>query len=148
MSTRTLTKNGGTVPALFENFFKPWNEWFDTESALVNRMLTVPAVNITETSERYNLSLAVPGMKKSDFEIAVDGNMLTISCAKETESEESEHRYTRKEYNYSSFSRNFTLPEEVSKDKINATYNDGVLVLHLPKKEEAKKQITKNIEVR
>lgn len=64
MSTLTLTKNGETVPALFENFFKPWNEWFDLETALANRMLTTPAVNITETSEMYALSLAVTGMKK------------------------------------------------------------------------------------
>lgn len=148
MSTRTLTKNGGTVPALFENFFKPWNEWFDTESAFMNRMLTVPAVNITETSDEFTLSLAVPGMKKNDFEIAVDGNMLTISSEKETSSETSEHRFTRKEYNYSSFSRNFTLPEEVSKDKIQANYTDGILILHLPKKEDARRQITKTIEVR
>jgi HSP20 family protein len=148
MSTKTLATNGGTVPTLFENFFKPWNEWFDTENAWVNRMLTVPAVNITESKDEFLLSLAVPGMKKDDFNIAVDGNMLTISCEKEVSSSETEHRYTKKEYNYSSFSRNFTLPDEVSKDKVQANYTDGVLLLHLPKKEEARKHAAKSIEVK
>jgi HSP20 family protein len=85
------------------------------------------------------VSLAVPGMKKDDFNIDVEGNMLTISSEKEESKEEKEDKYTRKEYNYSSFSRSFTLPDEVNKEKIEAKYEDGVLKLMLPKKEEAKK---------
>jgi len=148
MSTKLLTRNGGTLPTVFDDFLKPWNEWFDTSSTLMNRKLTVPAVNITETKEEYKLSFAIPGMRKDDFEIGVDGNMLTVSCEKEESKEEKEHRYTRKEYNYSSFSRNFSLPEEVSKDKIQASYTDGVLTLMLPKKEEAKKLAAKSIMVK
>jgi HSP20 family protein len=148
MSTKLLTRNGGTLPTVFDDFLKPWNEWFDTSSTLMNRTLTVPAVNITETKEEYKLSFAIPGMRKDDFEIGVDGNMLTVSCEKEESKEEKEHRYTRKEYNYSSFSRNFSLPEEVSKDKIQASYTDGVLTLMLPKKEEAKKLAAKSIMVK
>ncbi len=148
MSTKLLTRNGGTLPTVFDDFFKPWNEWFDTSSTLMNRTLTVPAVNITETKEEYKLSFAIPGMRKDDFEIGVDGNMLTVSCEKEESKEEKEHRFTRKEYNYSSFSRNFSLPEEVSKDKIQASYTDGVLTLMLPKKEEAKKLAAKSIMVK
>ncbi len=148
MSTKALTRNGGTLPMVFDDFFKPWNEWFDTGSNLLNRILTVPAVNITETKNEYKLSFAVPGMKKDDFDIAVDGNMLTISTEKEETSEEKENRYTRKEYNYSSFSRSFSLPEEVSKDSIEASYTDGVLTLTLPKKEESKKVSAKTITVR
>ncbi|MEI8052635.1 MAG: Hsp20/alpha crystallin family protein [Bacteroidota bacterium] len=148
MSTKLLTRNGGSLPNVFDDFFKPWNEWFDTSSTLMNRTLTVPAVNITETKEEYKLSFAIPGMRKDDFEIGVDGNMLTVSCEKEESKEEKEHRFTRKEYNYSSFSRNFSLPEEVSKDKIQASYTDGVLTLMLPKKEEAKKLAAKSIMVK
>ena len=66
-------------------------------------------------------------MKKDDFKIDVDGNMLTISSEKEENKEEKEKKFTRKEYNYSSFSRRFTLPEEVNKEKIEAKYEDGVL---------------------
>jgi len=147
MSTRALIRNGGTLPTVFEDFFKPWNEWFDGGS-LLGRTLNVPAVNITETKDEYKLAFAVPGMKKSDFDINVDGNMLTVSCEKEESREEKEHQYTRKEYNYASFSRSFSLPDEVSKDNIQATYTDGVLALMLPKKEEAKKLMAKSIMVK
>ena len=88
------------------------------------------------------ISVAAPGLKKNDFHINVDGNMLTISAEKEeTKEEKEEENYTRKEYNYSSFSRSFTLPQEVNREKIEASYEDGVLKLVLPKKEEVKKAV-------
>jgi HSP20 family protein len=139
MSLNALIRNGGRTPTLFEDFFKPWNEWFDTEKSLFGNMLTVPAVNIEEHKDNFSVSLAVPGMKKDDFNIDVDGNMLTISCEKEEKKEEKEKKFTRKEYNYTSFSRSFTIPEEVFMDKIEAKYEDGLLKLMLPKKEEVKK---------
>lgn len=148
MTTSALTKNGGTVPTLFENFFKPWNDWFELESPFITRMLTVPAVNISETDQSYTISLAAPGMKKEDFVINLDGNALNIRCEKESKTEEKESRYTRKEYNYSSFSRSFTLPEEVSRENIQASYTDGLLSVTLPKKEEAKRVHTKSISIR
>jgi len=148
MLTKALTKNGGTLPAVFDDFFKPWNEWFDLGSGVFNRTLTVPAVNIMETKDDFKLSFAVPGMKKDDFHIGIEGNMLTISSEKEESHEEKEDRFTRKEYNYSSFSRSFSLPEYVVKDNIQATYTDGVLHITLPKKEDAKKSLTKNIVVK
>ncbi len=95
------------------------------------------------------MSFAVPGMKKNDFKIDVTGNLLTISSEKEENKEEKDENYSRQEYNYSSFSRSFTLPEEVNKEKIDATYVDGVLKLVLPKKEEAKKlTVNKHITVK
>ena len=148
MSTRALIRNGSTLPTVFEDFFKPWNEWFDNSSSALGRTLNMPAVNITETKEEFKLAFAVPGMKKDDFDVNVDGNMLTVSCEKKESKEEKEHQYTRKEYNYSSFSRSFSLPDEVSKDNIHASYTDGVLYLQLPKKEEAKKLLTKSITVK
>jgi HSP20 family protein len=148
MSTKTLSRNGGSLPTVFDDFFKPWNEWFDTSTSLLNRTLTVPAVNIVETKDHFNLSFAIPGMKKDDFHIDMEGNMLSVSCEKEESKEEKEHKYTRKEYNYSTFSRSFSLPEDVIKDKIQATYTDGVLHLMLPKKDEAKKTILKSIQVK
>ena len=137
MSTKAVTKVG-MLPTVFDDFFKPWNEWFDNGGSLMGRMMTVPAVNIVEDKNDYKVSLAVPGMKKDDFNIDVEGNMLTISSEKEESKEEKDEKYNRKEYSYSSFSRSFTLPEEVNKEKIEAKYEDGVLKLMLPKKDEVK----------
>jgi HSP20 family protein len=136
MGTQAVTKASERTPTFFDDFFKPWNEWFENGGNLWNRALTVPAVNITENKDDYSVSLAVPGMKKDDFKIDVDGNMLTISCEKGESKEEKDKKFTRKEYNYSSFSRSFTLPDEVNKEKIDAKYEDGVLKLSLPRKEE------------
>lgn len=147
MSTNALTKAPENLPTLFNDFFKPWNEWFDNGS-LFGRTLSVPAVNINENNDNYEVSLAVPGLKKDDFKIDVNGNMLTISSEKEETKEEKDKTFTRKEYNYSSFSRSFTLPEEVNKEKIEAKYEEGVLKLTLPRKEEAKKATAKKIAVK
>lgn len=113
MLTKALTGNGTGLPAVFDDFFKPWNEWFDLGTGVFNRTLTIPAVNIKETKDEFKLSFAVPGMKKDGFHIGIEGSMLTISSEKEESHEEKEDRFTRKEYNYSSFSRNFSLPEYV-----------------------------------
>lgn len=107
--------------------------------------VTIPAVNISENKERFDVTIAAPGMKKDDFNIDVDGNTLTISAETREEKEEKENRYTRKEYSYSSFSRGFSLPDGVNKDKIDASYDNGILKLSLPKTEEAKKAASKHI---
>ena len=148
MSTRSLTKRIERMPSLFEDFFnKPLLDLFD--GGLSSRMINVPAVNISERKDDYLVSLAAPGLKKEDFKIDVEGNLLTISSEKEEEKEEKDEKYTRQEYSYSSFERSFTLPDEVNKDKIDARYQDGVLELVLPKKEEAKKMaISKKIAVK
>src|SRR5689334_6750848 len=138
MPANALSKKVERFPSLFEDFFKPWNEFLPT-SGNWGRTLTTPAVNITETKDYFQVSVGVPGMKKSDFNINVESNMLIISCEKEESKDDSNDQYTRKEYSYSSFSRSFTLPEEVNREKIEAVYEDGVLKLNLPKKEEAKK---------
>lgn len=138
MSTKAISKVG-MLPTVFDDFFKPWNEWFDNGGSLMGRIMTVPAVNIVEDKNDYKVSLAVPGMKKDDFNIDVEGNMLTISSEKEVSKEEKDEKYNRKEYSYSSFSRSFTLPEEVNREKIEAKYEDGLLKLVIPKKDEVKK---------
>ncbi len=140
MATRALTtRTGGDLfPSLFDDFFRPFNFW---DSDFLTRTLTMPAVNIDENKDQYELSLAVPGMKKDDLNLKLDGNMLTISCEKEEKSEMKQMNGYRNEFNYSSFSRSFALPDEVIKDKIDARYEDGVLKVSLPKKEEAKKLV-------
>jgi len=126
------------TPSLFDDFFKPWNEWFD-RPALFERMKTMPAVNVKEDTDSYTVSLAAPGLKKEDFKLDIEGNMLTISCEKEEQEEEKNEKFTRKEYDYFSFSRSFTLPEDVKQDGIDAHYENGVLNIRLPRLEEAKK---------
>ena len=135
------------MPSVFDDFFKPWNEWFDNGGSL-GRVMKVPAVNITEQKNEYLVSLAAPGLRKENFKIDVDGNMLTISSEKEESKEEKDKKFNRKEYSYSSFSRSFTLPEEINKEKIEAKYEDGVLKISLPRKEEAKKPAAKTIAVK
>ena len=141
MTTRSLARSTEKMPSLFNDFFRPWVEWFEG-GGLTSRVLNVPAVNITENKDEFMVSLAIPGMKKEDFNIDIEGNMLTISSEKEESKEEKDEKYTRKEFNYSSFSRSFSLPDEVNMEKIDAHYVDGVLKLSLPKKEEAKKIAT------
>ena len=135
------------VPSVFNDFFKPWNEWFDN-GGIYGRIMNIPAVNITEQKDDFRVELAVPGMKKDDFQVDMDGNLLTISCETKETKEEKEAKYTRKEYNYSSFSRSFTLPEEVNRDKVEARYENGILKLVLPKKEEAKRQAARMIPIK
>ena len=146
METQALAKVAERMPSAFDDFFKPWNEWFDN-GGLRGRAMNVPAVNITEHKNEYQVSLAAPGLKKDDFKIDVNGNMLTISSEKEENKEEKDKRFTRKEYSYSSFSRSFTLPEEINKEKIEAKYEDGVLRISMPRKEEVKKISAKHIAV-
>ena len=145
MATREMTRPLGFP--VFEEFFKPWNDWFE-KSSLFGKTMTVPPVNIIENDNNYVLSLAVPGMKKEDFKIALDGLMLTISTEKEEDREGREDRFTKREYNFYFFSRSFTLPEDVKPETIEAKYEDGVLKIMLPRKEEVKQPTAKEIAVK
>ena len=145
MSLRSLMKSSSMNP-LFGDFMEPWNDWFN--DPFPTRTLSVPRANITEEGDHFNLSVAAPGLQKSDFKIDLKGNVITISAQKEENKEEKKENFTRREYNFSSFSRSFTLPEDVEKDKIDAAYTDGVLKLILPKSEKALKAAPKNIEVK
>jgi len=148
MNTKDLVTTRLNVPAVFNDFFKPWTEWMEEPNSLWVNTLRIPPVNIVENEKDYKVSLGVPGMKKEDFKIEHEGNMLTISSEKREDKEEKDEKFTRKEFSYSSFSRSFTLPENVLTDKIEAKYLDGVLELSLPKKEPVKKTEHKKIEIK
>jgi HSP20 family protein len=151
MSLRTLAKRGEPVPSIFNDLFRPWESLFDQNGgSLLSNLspISIPAANIVENKDHYEVSLAAPGMKKDDFSIDVEGNVLTISAEKEEKKEEKDERYSRKEFSYTSFSRSFTLPEWVNKDKIDASYDNGLLRLHLPKTEEARRLSSKHIAVK
>jgi HSP20 family protein len=113
---------------------------------------TVPSINITEEKNNFLVSMAAPGLKKEDFNIDLDGNMLTISCEKESEDKgngngKETSGYSRREYNYSYFSRTVTLPDSADSKGISAKYTDGILNLTIPKKPEAAKGTTQKIKV-
>jgi len=108
----------------------------------------VPSVNISETADDFKIELAAPGLEKSDFDIHVEKDQLTISVKKESSNEVSDEKVTRKEFNYSSFKRSFHLPKDVKSDAIEANYENGVLEIALPKKEEAKELPPRSIEVK
>lgn len=152
MSPKELIRREN-LPSVFNDVFRPWDSllgWPESFATPHFRLKTiqVPSVNIREADNLYEISLAAPGLKKEDFKIDVEGDMLTISAETKDETEEKEDSYTRKEFSYNSFTRSFTLPEWVKKDSIQANYNDGLLKLTLPKMEEAKKAISKKIEVK
>lgn len=94
-----------------------------------------PAVNVKETAEGYTLELVAPGIAKEDIKVEVDKNVLTISYTEQEQKEETSDKYLRKEFGYRSFKRSFTLPELANKEDITASYANGVLSLHITKKE-------------
>lgn len=108
---------------------------------------TVPMVNVKEDDDMFTIEMAAPGMKKEDFKVDLHNNVLTISSESEQENEQEEDKYTRREYAYHSFQRSFTLPPSADGEKIEAKYEDGVLKLSIPKKEEAKPKPPKTIDI-
>ncbi|MCR9182229.1 MAG: Hsp20/alpha crystallin family protein [Flavobacteriaceae bacterium] len=132
------------LPSIFEDLF---NE--GRLADVSNFGSTLPAVNIKETDDDFQVEVAVPGKKKEDFTIELDQNVLTISSEDKNEKEQTskDGRYTRKEFNYSSFKRAFTLPDTVEQDKIEAVYNHGVLNISVPKREESKQKPKRMIAV-
>jgi len=134
------------------NAVSPWfNDVFDSlfnDSVLNDRFVTkTPAVNIAETENAFEIELAVPGLKKEDFKINLDKNVLSVSAEKKAENVEEGKKYSKREYSYTSFVRSFTLPEVADQAKIGAEYTDGILKLNVAKKEEAKAQ-TREISVK
>jgi HSP20 family protein len=137
-----------TIPSLIDNLFsRDWMDWTSSNFSTTNT--TLPAVNVIESENEYQIEVAAPGMKKEDFKIDLDNNQLTISSEKKSEKkDEKKGNYTRKEFSYQSFQRSFTIPEhEVDGDKISAKYCDGVLCISLPKKEEAKPKPAREIKI-
>jgi HSP20 family protein len=130
METKAVEKKGNNRPSVFDNggwlnnfFNAPLDEYFN-----MGKVMNVPAVNVTETDTAYHLSIAAPGLEKTDFKVECVNGMLTIMAEKEKEEKEEKNgRYNRREYNYSSWSRSFTLPEDCDEGKIDAAYKNGEL---------------------
>jgi HSP20 family protein len=148
----TIARRSGNslnhLPTFFDDFFNRdifnWNT-----SNFSNTNTTIPAVNIKETGDNYEVEVAAPGMSKKDFKVQLDGNVLTVSSEKENEQQRSgDEKYITREFSYQSFYRTFTLQKDVvDADKIQARYEGGVLYLVIPKKEEAKQKPPRMIEI-
>jgi HSP20 family protein len=126
---------------VFQNFFD--SDFVD----IFSRRGIDPLANILENPDSFELQLAAPGMKKDDFKIHLENSVLTISSEVEDQKEEETKNYTRKEFHYSSFSRSFNLPKTIDLDKIKADYDNGILKVILPKKDEARVDIRKEIKI-
>ena len=141
---KSLLRSTFLRPSVLEDLMKPWNEWLDDKWPSSSH---TPAVNVKETDKSYEITMAAPGLEKKDFNIDINGSLITISAEKEQKKESTEEGYSRKEYNFSSFSRSFTLPEDILRDKADASYVNGELKLVLPKKEAAGKTVHQTISV-
>ena len=152
----TLVKRDGLFPSvskvantLFDDFFsRDIFDWTDRNYSALGSSL--PSVNLKETDTKLEIELAAPGMKKEDFKVEIDNNILAISSEKREEKEEKNKNedYVRKEFNYQSFYRSFSLPDYVDENKVDANYKDGILHVTVSKKEGAKKKALKNIPIK
>ncbi len=140
-----LRRTRGNVPSFIDDFFG--KDWMD--SVFSDRPgISTPAVNVKETGDEFQIEVAAPGLDKNDFKVDLDNNVLTISSEKEFKDEQKEDgRYMRREFSYTSFSRSFTLPEAVDAEKIMAKHKDGILLITIPKREEAKRKPPKKIDI-
>jgi HSP20 family protein len=130
-----IKHNPKVINSLFDEFFNNFPATWSTD--FQNELPGVP-VNIHETPDAYHLELNAPGRNKEDFKINVDGGMLTISFEQKEEKEQKDYKTIRREFHYQSFKRNFSLDEKINPEGIEAKYENGVLKLLIPKKEEVK----------
>jgi len=137
-----------SIPSLIDSLFsRDLMDWSNTNFSSTNT--TLPAVNVKETPDEYKIEVAAPVMKKDDFKLNLKNNQLTISSEGEIEKEnKDDDNYTRREFSYQSFQRTFTIPENiVDGDKITAKYDDGILYVTLPKREEVKPKPAREIKI-
>jgi HSP20 family protein len=149
MENKAVDKPRTSWPSVFESgwmdklFNAPLDEFFS-----YGKVMNVPAVNVSETEKDFRLCIAAPGLEKKDFKVDAYDDMLTISAEQEKEQKEEKNgRFNRREYNYSSWSRSFTLPENCDYGKIDAEYKNGELKIVIPKMEVKEPKKTKSISV-
>ena len=137
-----------SMNSFFDDVFsKDFFDWNDKNYSSLGS--TLPSVNLMENDNRIKIDLAAPGMKKEDFKIELNNDMLSISSEKRHEKEEKNKKenYMRKEFSYQSFCRSFYLPDNVKKETIDATYKDGILHVEIQKQANGKKSTSKKIEI-
>lgn len=152
LKTKRRSGNGSSFPSQRNDFwssrlFMP--RLFDWDEDFFSSASQMPLANMSETNKEYRIELSVPGCKKEDFDIDIDNGVLTISSEKEEEKkdEDKDKNYFRREFSYSTFTRSFTLPDNVDESKINAHYDNGMLEVTIPKKEVTTSMPKKKIKV-
>jgi len=143
----SLMRFSNQVPSLFDRFFEgDLLDWSNRNYSKTDT--TLPSVNIKEHTEGFEVEVAAPGFDKNDFKVELDNEMLTVSSAKKIENETKDgERFTKHEFSYQSFSRSFTLPNSADVDNIAAQYENGILRIRIPKKEEAKPRPLRTIAI-
>ena len=134
-------KNNDWFPTMFDDFF---NNGF-----MPRANSTAPAVNVQETDKEYTMELAAPGIKKEYCRVGInDEGFLTVAIENKQEHkhEDKNHHYLRREFSYSNYEQNYTLPDDVEKDNISAKVEDGILTITMPKTAQ-KEKVTKSIEI-
>ena len=140
-SKRMYNNDQNWLPTFFNDFFD--NDWMMKTNA------TAPAINVVESDKDYKVEVAAPGMKKEDFNIHLgENNELVITMEQKNENKEEHKKYLRREFAYSKFQQSFILPDNIEKEKISASVNDGILTIELPKQApEEKAKVNRVIEI-
>ena len=140
-SKRMYNNDQNWLPTFFNDFFD--NDWMMKTNA------TAPAINVVESDKDYKVEVAAPGMKKEDFNIHLgDNNELIITMEQKNENKEEHKKYLRREFAYSKFQQSFVLPDNIEKEKISASVNDGILTIEVPKQApEEKAKVNRVIEI-
>ncbi len=139
-----MLRNRRFLPSFTDDFFGKdlLSDFFDSS---VNK--TIPEVNVLENTDEFMIEVAAPGLEKRDFKIDLNNRVLTISSEKKAKHMDEKEKYIRREFSYSSFQRSFSLPDSVDQGKIKANHKDGILTIEIPKKEEAKEKLTREIKI-
>jgi len=145
--TMSLVRFQNQLPSMFDRFFEgDLFDWSNRNFSLTNT--TLPSVNIKQNANEFTVEVAAPGFEKGDFKLEVDHDLLTISSEKKVENETKDgEQFTKREFSYQSFSRSFTLPNTADGERIEANYDNGILRIIIPKKEEAKPKPSRVIEI-
>jgi len=138
-----IRKTTPWFPSLFDEFFTR-----DFGIDLAPSTYQTPAVNITEKDDAFHLELVAPCKEKKDFDVVLEEDTLTISTTSENEIVEDDTQFTRREFDYTSFTRSFRIPETINTKSIKANYKNGLLSIVLPKRKEAIPEPKKQIEIR
>lgn len=143
----SLVRFSNQLPSVFDRFFEgDLFDWSNRNFSLTNT--TLPSVNIKENAENFTVEVAAPGFEKGDFKLELNHDLLTISSEKKVENETKDgERFTKREFSYQSFTRSFTLPNTADGERIAASYENGILTVSIPKKEEAKPKPARTIEI-
>ncbi len=126
----SLLKRNSGLPALNSMIDSFFNDRFINTEFATN---TLPSVNVKENENEFTIEVAAPGLTREDIKVEITHGILTIASEKKEETAEENDKFTRKEFNYSSFQRSFHLPDNIDEDSIKANYNDGVLNITIAK---------------